>query len=244
MTTKPKTLDGYPDIANLWHPEKNDGKLPSDYTPGSNLRVWLQCRGCLNCGEVHSWNAQVFNLTAGGPNKDGKGIVCPRCQSRGAKFCSCRAVAKDAALVAEWHEDNPPPATVALGSNTKQLWRCSKPVQGTDAPCAHVWATMPKSRSKYRQGCPKCAAGVLGTTRQPPLADGRPDLLMEWDKDKNGTLSPTDKVTCGSIKLVWWTRKQCGGSWQATVINRAIRGGGCPKCLEKSRGRPSKSVKK
>jgi len=148
MTTKPKTLDGYPDIANLWHPEKNDGKLPSDYTPGSNLRVWLQCRGCLNCGEVHSWNAQVFNLTAGGPNKDGKGIVCPRCQSRGAKFCSCRAVAKDAALVAEWHEDNPSPDTVPLGSNKKYKWRC---------PEGHVYEARADTRSgPMNSKCPRC----------------------------------------------------------------------------------------
>jgi hypothetical protein len=219
-----QTLAAYSRIVDLWHPSKNGDVRPENCKHGSGKRVWLQCHGCPACGEVHEWNALAHNLTSRG----GEDTVCPACDSR-VSFCSCRSVATDERLVAEWHEDNPPPAEVALGSNVKQKWRCSK------ASCQHVWISIPNSRSSVGTNCPECSRMDNKRGKHKSLDLGRPDLSSEWDEMRNGF--PATSVTCGSGKLVWWVCKECGGSWQARVAGRAICGCGCPSCCELSRGK-------
>ena len=60
------------------------------------------------------------------------------------------------------------------------------------------------------------------------LATVHPELLKEWDFEKNGELKP-ESVTSGSNKKVWWKCKRCGHEWQAYINNRS-KGHGCPKC--------------
>ena len=59
-------------------------------------------------------------------------------------------------------------------------------------------------------------------------ANGREDLLEEWDDPVKGP----HEVTRASIEKVWWKcgKEECGGHrWGAAVGNRT-RGGGCPAC--------------
>ncbi len=118
----------YPNIARRWHPTRNGDSQPGDHRHAGKERVWLLCGGCPVCSERHQWDARVDNLTQYGDNS-----LCPFCTSKGPSFCSCRSVAKNERLVAEWHEDNPSPTTVALGNDKKHRWRCSDPT------CLHVW---------------------------------------------------------------------------------------------------------
>lgn len=62
----------------------------------------------------------------------------------------------------------------------------------------------------------------------PPLSETNPELLSEWDYDKNTPLTP-DRVTCGSHKKVWWRCPQ-GHEWDTAIKNRAINGSDCPYC--------------
>ena len=69
------------------------------------------------------------------------------------------------------------------------------------------------------------------------FAEKFPDLIKEWDCQKNGNISP-DMVTWGSKKKVWWTCSE-NHSWITTPHSRSI-GRGCPECsksigVEKSR---------
>ena len=57
-----------------------------------------------------------------------------------------------------------------------------------------------------------------------------PNLLKEWDYEKNGTLSP-NMVTTGSGKKVWWTCS-LGHSYQAAISSKT-KGNGCPICSGK-----------
>lgn len=67
------------------------------------------------------------------------------------------------------------------------------------------------------------------------LSTTHPDLVKEWDYDKNGDLTPED-VTAGSRTKVWWklpyddpkTGKHFDLSWEMAVDSRAVRGYGCP----------------
>jgi hypothetical protein len=63
--------------------------------------------------------------------------------------------------------------------------------------------------------------------RYGPLSEESPELVTEWDYEKNYPLTPDD-VTRGSGKKVWW-RCCKDHSWQARIGPRA-RGKGCPAC--------------
>ena len=65
------------------------------------------------------------------------------------------------------------------------------------------------------------------------LSVERPDLLAEWDYEKNALVCSPDEIATCSNKKVWW-RCSFGHSWQATVNNR-INGTGCPYCSGRSR---------
>jgi hypothetical protein len=57
-----------------------------------------------------------------------------------------------------------------------------------------------------------------------------PELVPEWDAERNWPLRPSD-VSPGSHKLVWW-RCRNGHRWQAMVKSRA-GGCGCPVCANR-----------
>ena len=59
------------------------------------------------------------------------------------------------------------------------------------------------------------------------IQENHPDLLKEWDTEKNLPLTP-QQVTSGSDKHIWW-RCCAGHTWQAPVYRRS-RGSACPYC--------------
>lgn len=61
------------------------------------------------------------------------------------------------------------------------------------------------------------------------LASQCPELVAEWDYEKNGDVTP-EMVAQYSSKKVWWTCQICGNSWSTAVSCRTGGGAGCPKC--------------
>ena len=51
-----------------------------------------------------------------------------------------------------------------------------------------------------------------------PLSETHPNLVKDWDYDKNAPLTPAE-VSAGSQKKCWWKCSE-GHEWQATVKNR------------------------
>jgi hypothetical protein len=208
-------------IQSWWHPTKNLGKLPGDYTHKSGQFVWLRCLGCRHeCGRHHEWKVRVAHLT-----RVGRQIVCPSCDGKRG-LCECQSVANHPRLSREWHPDNPPATDVSKSSRRKVVWLCPEGHPPYTASCA--------ARCTYNSGCPVC--GATRRTRHPVVSVGRPDLALEWDTKRN-TNSPSE-VTLGSKYMAGWV---CSSNpdhapWQAMVQNRALRGNGCPGC-NKDRGR-------
>ena len=57
-----------------------------------------------------------------------------------------------------------------------------------------------------------------------------PDLVKEWDYEKNGFMKP-EQFQFGSHVKVWWKCSKCGASWQATINWRTGQNNdNCPKC--------------
>ena len=89
-------------------------------------------------------------------------------------------------LMEEWnYEKNKKlsPDNISLGSNKKVWWRCSK--------CGNEWEATIKNRNRGT-GCPICSTSRIAKNRikalidkNGSLFDKRPDLVKEWDYEKN-----------------------------------------------------------
>ena len=109
------------------------------------------------------------------------------------------------------------PDTVSYGSKKKVWWTCEN---------GHSWQTTVHVRSEG-SGCPYCA----GRKVLPGFNDLEtlyPDVAAQWDREKNGPLSPRD-VSTGSKIRIWWRCPE-GHSWQSPVASRTAWGHGCPYC--------------
>lgn len=63
--------------------------------------------------------------------------------------------------------------------------------------------------------------------RSEPLSLTHPNLIEEWDYEKNSPLTP-EQISSGSNKKVWWKCSE-GHSWEAIIQSRT-RGTRCPYC--------------
>ena len=122
-------------------------------------------------------------------------------------------------IAEEWdYERNYPltPNKVAYGSGKKVWWKCKN---------GHFWKESVNNRTNGRN-CPICSGHkVLAGFND--LATLRPDLVKEWNYERNGDLKP-DMVTPYSNKKVWWKCK-LGHEWEA-IIGSRTKGNGCPFC--------------
>jgi len=146
FNTKDRRIPAHPDyrqIQQLWHPTKNRGKMPANFTHGSGKKVWLRCPGCQHgCGRLHQWEARACDLVN---NSDGN-PVCPKCDSGNGGLCLCRSVEKHPTLSGEWHPGNPHPGTVSVSSKFQAMWICPEG--------HHPYKARSFSRSTFNQGCP------------------------------------------------------------------------------------------
>lgn len=77
----------------------------------------------------------------------------------------------------------------------------------------------PKTSNKYT------STVVPGET---DFASLHPELLLEWDYDKNTHLDP-HKIHPGTKRKAWWIGS-CGHNWESTVASRTHKGSGCNFC--------------
>lgn len=67
------------------------------------------------------------------------------------------------------------------------------------------------------------------------ISIARPDLLLDWDYEKNASICSPDEVTIGSSKKVWWKCHICGAEYYKRIAH-VKNGHGCKVCLYKRRG--------
>lgn len=112
-------------------------------------------------------------------------------------------------LAKQWHPTKNASLTadtVTPHSGQKVWWLC---------PHGHEWRAVINSRARG-YGCPFCAGQKPTTDRN--LATEYPELLKEWDWEKNSQRKPED-FTPRSKSKVWWKCEK-GHSWQASIQNR------------------------
>lgn len=67
-------------------------------------------------------------------------------------------------------------------------------------------------------------------TKLPPVSVVRPDIVEEWDTERNSPLNPHE-ISAGSSQKVWWICKNDNRHrWQAYICNRTQKKVDCPYC--------------
>jgi len=198
----------HPEIAKEWHPTMNNGLTPQDITAGSNKDIWWICLHCEN-----KWKTTVYHRAI-------KGSGCPKCRhskrlNYGTKenlLFTHPEIAKD------WHPTKNKklkPEMFSKNSRYKIWWKC------------HVCGKEIETEIKNYSGCKTCKKQIILNNKN--LSITHPQLLSEWDNNKNTIIKPVD-VLASSPKKVWWKCVKCGYEWQAKISNRAVLGRGCPCC--------------
>ena len=232
----------HPSVAAEWNYELNGDLRPELFTRGSSEKVWWTCP---DCGRVY--RAQITSRTQGsGCPECGYKIVGQKAKIRHDKIKYDRLhtdpsvrdsiVETNPDIAAEWNYElngDLRPEMFSAGSARKVWWTCSK--------CGNVFCSTIDAR-KEGGGCLVCFKKklsektsqwnkemVLKSSRRLDLA--RPDLLKEWDYEKNGDLLPS-MVSTGSARKVWWKCPICHLSFQRSILGH-VRSLGCPSCKER-----------
>lgn len=202
----------YPDLAEEWDYEKNanDGVFFEDISAGSTKKVWWKCK------YKHSFQRRVQERT-------NRHYGCPYCSGRQILSGFNDLATKCPELLSEWdYEKNIKlgidPTKIGVGFRPKVWWVC---------PNGHSYDSVIFPRT-HGVGCPYCSTPVrrilAGFNN---LATTNPELLEEWDYEKND-IKPTE-ISVGYAKNVWWKCKN-GHSYQTTVANHRKEGCGCSYC--------------
>ena len=195
----------YPEIAVEWDYELNGDLTPSMVTTQSNRKVWWQCK---KCGQ--RWEATIYSRV--------NGNGCPYCGGKRPIPGETDLATLRPDLVEEWDYElngDLTPSMVTAHSNKKVWWQCKK--------CGQRWETTINHRVNG-DGCPYCA-GRRPIPGQTDLATLRPDLVEEWDYERNINLAP-GTISAFSDRKAWWRCSVCGRNWKARINDRS-RGSAC-----------------
>lgn len=196
-----------PEILNEWDYEKNSPDTPETVFGKSGKLFWWKCKN------NHSWQAK--------PNERSQGNGCPYCSGHRVWEGFNDLATLEPEIAVEWnYEKNPnlSPDQITVSSNKKVWWKCKE---------GHEWQEKPTNRIKG-YGCPYCSGHRVWKGYN-DLATLRPEIVVEWNYEKNPNLAP-DQITVSSSKKVWWKCEK-GHEWPATVSHRLLSGTGCPYCI-------------
>lgn len=139
-------------------------------------------------------------------------------------------LSKNPELAEEWdYEKNSfGPTDVTYGSKKKAWWICRD--------CGYSWPAQIYARNNGN-GCPQC--GYKKSARNShrkrlnngdnTLLKKYPELLVEWNYEKNTDINPDD-VTPHCATEVWWKCGRCGHSYLQKICAKTNDGKGCPVC--------------
>lgn len=191
-----------PELAKEYVYEKN----PSLDKVKFHEKVWWRCK------EGHPAYEQSID-----DRKHGHG--CPVCGNVKLVSGINDLATMSPELLLDWdYEHNEiSPSEVFAFSNKKAYWKCHV--------CGHEWEKTIGQRQL--RGCPACAGQVLIKGRN-DLKSQRPDLLEEWDYERN-TISP-DEVFVSSNVDIHWICKQ-GHRYTMKLDGKSRGNHGCPICV-------------
>lgn len=201
----------HPEISLEWNLEKNAPLEPTNFTSGSDKKVWWRCLNNKN----HEWITSIYSRT--------NGSSCPDCSKR-RPTAEFNLLTVNPQLAAQWHPTKNKkllPSDLLPTSNRRVWWQCP---EGDD----HQWQASPNGRRTL--SCPFCIGKRVSKTNN--LKFCFPELSLQWHPSKNGNLTP-EKITFGSGKKVWWKCSEGEDHEWCSAISSRTSGIGCPFCSNK-----------
>ena len=222
-----------PDLAAQWHPKKNGDLTPRDVSPGSVKRVWW----LYSYDDPETGNHYDFGWDATINDRVTKDSGCPYLAGKKVWPGFNDLATKRPDLAAQWNytkNGSLTPENVTAGSQKKVWWLYPYDDPETGKHFDFEWDATISERVAGDSSCPY----LTGRRVWPgfnDLATKRPDLAVQWNYTKNGSLTP-ENVTAGSQKKVWWlypyddpeTGKHFDFEWDAVISNRTGNDTGCP----------------
>lgn len=156
MRPKLSLAEADPELAALFHPEKNEERTPESISEDYRKPLWWKSVQC--CG--YEWQEPISERTLGRRPQAGRGhYYCPVCRSVWGSLAWL-----DPGLAAEWHEDNELTAwhVKPFSSGAMVAWRCATNPD-------HVWKAAVIDRSSGRL-CPQCSTAGTSKIEQAFLA--------------------------------------------------------------------------
>ena len=211
-----------PDLIDEWDFEKNKPLTPYNVKFKSNERVWWKCKRCGN-----EWQAVIAERT--GHSKTN----CPICANSIGGSKHHEFVLKQKGSIVKTHphilrkwdydKNSLSPDHVTAGSGEKVWWKCPD--------CGYSWQTSVCHMASRDSGCP-CCRNKVTVSGINDIATKYPNLLLDWDYNKNVGLDPHKISIAG--RRAWWKCHICGHEWNSLIASRA-KGTGCPKCAVERR---------
>jgi hypothetical protein len=211
-----------PQLASELHPSKNRDITAFTLTPRSSKKVWWLCEICGN-----EWKTAVCIRN----KKHG----CPKCAKRiNAESLRLNAVRKKGSLedkhpliAKEWHlakNNDKEPCSVSPGSGYKAWWVCCK---------GHEWQAVVKDRCLDNNGCKTCKGKQASAENN--LALSHPEIINEWDFNRNAPLTPFEVLPGSDIEVFWICSKTSSHpSFKSKIYDKTrSKKGGCPYCSRK-----------
>lgn len=194
-------------LISEWNYKKNGNLNPRDFTDGSHKKVWWQCK------KGHEWQAEI-------KHRGLRGDSCPYCSGRYPIKGENDFASLYPKLAEEWDEEENTRLSAAdflPKSNKKVYWKCKE---------GHRWKARICDRTQGKN-CPYCV-GKKPIKGKTDFESCFPKIALEWNLIKNRGINPSN-FTAHSHKKVWWTCKDCGNDWRASIKDRSY-GTGCPYC--------------
>lgn len=201
-----------PEIAQEWHPDKNDGVTPTEVKAGNSKKAWWLGP----CG--HEWESSIRQRVT---NKSG----CPICanQLTVVGINDLATTHPDLAHFWDTKKNKLTTQEVVSSSKRKAHWVCSYGHEFYRVICDISIKT-----TGYCSECsPKTIVAGLND-----LATKFPEVTKEWHPVKNGDLRP-ENVSSESHDKVWWIGK-CGHEFISSIRNRSKKKTGCTVCLNQT----------
>jgi hypothetical protein len=215
-------LNTHPEIIKDWDYANNKDLNPGNFSKTSKELVWWKCQFNHNYkvsihSRIRSAGCKICNAPKKAENIRKSKLL------KGKSFFDAKPE-----LISEWNysKNEIEPNEISEKSNIKVWFKCNK---------NHEWQSTPKRRSRG-DGCPECyrlldKSKLIREQKLKKkglsLADEFPDLIKEWNFDKNDELP--DKFASGSNQIVSW-KCTFGHIWDATIYNRTGNLSGCPYC--------------
>lgn len=208
----------HPEVATWWNTERNHKAAKEVFSGSSGIWWW-------RCPQGHEYQRQI--------DKQIKHCTCPKCKRERYKIYAVNIndltdkqlfnSALDASKVLQRNRNS----IVAAIKDKRPIsgYLCSYQGFIPDNECLAIveqWRYKPDTHNN----------AVLPVDPKESFAAKFPDLLQEWDDEKNAELNPY-ALRPTSKQQVWWKCPVCGASWSTRLLQRTtLHNGTCPQCRQ------------